>query len=141
MSELSGESLSISSKSLDLMISTLQSSGADKFDPVRFSFILAMARRAREHGDAVKDKVNEAAAKALWDYQASFAQAKEAAGRLLQEETTQKKGELTALYQACKYKEVIRLQERPKFRANASVIFADPAEISSFIKKRCAPDQ
>ena len=114
MGEFCGDSASITSQSLDLMISTLQSSGADKFDPVRFNFIRAMARRAREQSGAVKDKVNEAAGRALFNYQASFAQAQEDAGRLLQEKNTETAGELKALYKAGKYKEMKRLQERSR---------------------------
>ena len=112
MGKLCAENSSVTSQSLGSMIGTLEASGAHRFDPVRFSFIVAMARRAQEQGESIQSMVNEAAVKALYDYRAAFAQAQEEAARLLEEENTQTGGELKALYQAGKFREMKRLRKR-----------------------------
>ncbi len=112
MGEVCAENSSVTSQSLGSMIDALKASGAHRFDPVRFSFIVAMARRAQQQGGAIGSRVNEAAAKALYDYRAAFAQAQEEAAGLLGEENTQTGGELKALYEAGKFREMKRLKGR-----------------------------
>ena len=112
MGKLCAENSSVTSQSLGSMIGTLEASGAHRFDPVRFSFIVAMARRAQQQGGAIGRSVNEAAAKALHDYRAAFAQAQEEAAGLLGEENTRTGGELKALYEAGKFREMKRLKGR-----------------------------
>lgn len=112
MDEVRAENFSVTSQSLGSMIDALKASGAHQFDPVRFSFILAMARRAQEQGGSIGSRVNEAAAKALNEYRAAFTQAQKQAALLLQEENTETGEELKALYQAGKFREMKRLQQR-----------------------------
>ena len=114
MGELCADNFSVTSQSLGSMISTLKASGGHNFDPVRFSFIAAMARRAQEQGGAIESSVNEAAAKALYDYRAAFAQAQQEAEGLLAENNSQTAGELMALFRAGKFREMKRLQARSK---------------------------
>lgn len=62
------------------MIAALRWQAADQFDPVRFRFIEALARRALTHRGAARRVLDDKLDKALTEYRARFAQAKNEAG-------------------------------------------------------------
>lgn len=66
-------------EALPASLAALHASGADQFNPVRFRFIEAMARRARERDQSVAHIVAVKAWSALQQYQADFALAQQAA--------------------------------------------------------------
>lgn len=68
------------------IIAALRAQGAEHFDPVRFRFIEALARRAAEHSGAAREMIDGRLAKALADYRARFEQAGSEPDRLLAEE-------------------------------------------------------
>ena len=101
------------------MLSSLRESNGHNFDPVRFSFIEAMARRAKEQGEAVARIVEQAARKALEEYKADLVLAQEEAAASLKVADTTLVEELQQLFQACRFKEMKRLLVRTR-RGNAN---------------------
>lgn len=63
-------------------LETLRSGGADRFDPVRFTFIESIARRARERGKPLAGILEARLQRELEALQADFARASEAAQAL-----------------------------------------------------------
>lgn len=69
------------------IIAALREQGADRFDPVRFRFIEALARRTAEQRGAARKILDDRLAKALADYGSRFEQARSAPDRVVSEET------------------------------------------------------
>ena len=65
------------------LLGALRSGGAGRFDPVRFTFIESMARRAREHGESVSGILEARLQRELAALQGDFARAREAAAELV----------------------------------------------------------
>lgn len=63
----------------DALIDALRTQGAERFDPVRFRFIEALARRSAAQPEAVKRGLEAKLAKLLADYGARFEQARQRA--------------------------------------------------------------
>lgn len=51
-----------------VQIDALRARGAQRFDPVRFRFIEGLARRAAEHGEGIRDRLDARLAEALSEY-------------------------------------------------------------------------
>ena len=68
--------MSVAGDTLRPRISLLVESGADRFDPVRFSFIESMAKRAEGLRGLVRGVVERRALEALADYQSRFDRAR-----------------------------------------------------------------
>lgn len=66
-----------------MAIDGLRALGAARFNPVRFRFIEALARRAAIHGGAARQVLDRRLAKALTDYADCFGRAADAAGATL----------------------------------------------------------
>ncbi|MBI2276675.1 MAG: DUF2894 domain-containing protein [Dechloromonas sp.] len=73
----------------DAMIDALRARGADRFDPVRFRFIEALARRAAAQPAQVKHRLDDKLAKLLLDYSARLEQARNQAADALARSTGQ----------------------------------------------------
>lgn len=73
----------------DAMIDALRARGADRFDPVRFRFIEALARRAAAQPAEVQRLLEGKLAKLLLDYSARLEQARDQAGDALARSTGQ----------------------------------------------------
>ena len=74
-------------EALPASLAALHASGADQFNPVRFRFIEAMARRALERDQAAAPLVAAKAWSALLQYQADFTRAQQAATAVVQRVT------------------------------------------------------
>lgn len=57
----------------------LREAGADRFDPVRFHYLEALARRAERRSGGVRRMLDDRLAAALADFEQAFAQARDAA--------------------------------------------------------------
>ena len=110
---------SVSCDELASMLSALHERGAHNFDPVRFSFIEAMSRRAKGRGESVTHIVEQAALKALDEYKADLVLAQEEAAASLDTADSVLAEELQRLFQACQFREIKRLLARTK-RSNTS---------------------
>ena len=121
----SGESLALAP-----MLSALRESGAHNYDPVRFSFIEAMAARVGGRGEAVGSRVDQAAQKALHEYRTDLTLAQEEAKAFLNTSDTVLAEELQQLFQACKYREMKRLLARPRRSRSSESLAALSAYIS-----------
>jgi len=66
-----------------VLLDTLRSGGAGRFDPVRLTFIESMARRAGEHGEPLSAILEARVQRELEALQADFARASEAAAALV----------------------------------------------------------
>ena len=76
------ESGHVAGAAYDQRLQTLRANGADRFDPVRFHFIEALARRVPAHGGAVRRILESKLDAALAAYGERFEQAQSAAGDL-----------------------------------------------------------
>lgn len=68
------------------IIAALREQGADRFDPVRFRFIEALARRTAEQRGAAREILDDRLAKALAEYGSRFEEALGEPDRLVAEE-------------------------------------------------------
>lgn len=64
-----------------VLIDALRQRGEDRFDPVRFRYIEALARRAADRSAAVRQLIADKLTKALDDYRERLQQAREQAGK------------------------------------------------------------
>jgi hypothetical protein len=60
-------------------LAALREAGAERFDPVRFHYLDALARRAARQGGGVRRMLDERLAAALADFEQAFARARDAA--------------------------------------------------------------
>ena len=96
-------------------LQSLKSSGADKFDPARFVYIEAMARRARAQSDPVKKIVRDKTRQALRSYQQDFLAARAQARcivDLIAEKYPERASTAKQLLEDCKFRQVAKLQAR-----------------------------
>ncbi len=112
-------------------ISALRASGAHNFDPVRFSFIEAMTRRAKGRGEAVGRIVEQAALKALEEYRADLVLAQGEAAASLNTADKALTEELQRLFQACQFREMKRLLARAERGKSSDTLAALSTYISS----------
>jgi Protein of unknown function (DUF2894) len=78
-----------SEPTLQQRLSLLVENGVNRFNPVRFYYIEAMAKRAANQAEAIAGIVENKALMALADYQVEFAQAKEEAAERTERVATQ----------------------------------------------------
>ncbi len=102
--------------SLRAAVTALRDSGADRFNPVRFRYIQALATRSREQAGPVASLLEKKAWEALQVYQAAYAGERADVRALLEgagEQQPQIRAQLADLFQSGDFKAARRLAGRP----------------------------
>ena len=102
------------SPGLGTLLIGLRQRECHNFDPIRFSYLEAMARRAQGQGESVGHIVEQLGLAALEQYSADLALAQEEAAACLDTAGSAQAEELQELFQACKYREMKRLLTRAR---------------------------
>ena len=93
----------------------LTQQGADRFDPVRFSYLAALVRGAEDKKPSVRRRLAEKALKSMDDYQKRLEAARNAAACQIErtaESDVERAEALKAPYERCDYRGVRRMGER-----------------------------
>jgi hypothetical protein len=100
--------------SFEARVASLQKSGADRYDPVRFCYIVSLARRAEGKDESVRRIIEQKGLRAIEAYRHRFERARKEAKTIVDRLSSQNP-DLAAtakdLYDTCDFSGIRRLQE------------------------------
>ena len=128
--------MSVAGDTLRPRLSLLTDSGADRFDPVGFSFIESMARRSESLRGMVRAIVERRALEALADYQSRFDRARADASAVLAtliEKFPKEEQQGRELFETSQFKELTRLSTRLEREARRPSLSELRAAVGRFV--------